>query len=122
MSISADKVKVLNSLVVNREVAHSCTVLGRHVSDRGSVGQGQACASWTKELNELANNATLTEHGRSSEDKISSSSTGRELASQLEANDLGEHHGNLLAKHDRLSFDSTDTPADDTKTVDHGRV
>ena len=44
------------------------------------------------------------------------------LTSELEANDLGQNHGDLLTEHDRLSLDTADTPADNTKTIDHSSV
>ena len=45
-----------------------------------------------------------------------------ELASKTISNDLGEDHGNLLAKHDRLSFNTADTPSNNTKAINHGGV
>ncbi len=39
VSISADEVKILNSLIIYREESHSCTILWRHISDCSSVSQ-----------------------------------------------------------------------------------
>lgn len=44
------------------------------------------------------------------------------VASQLEANDLGKNHGDLLTEHDRLSLDTTDTPAYNAEAIDHSGV
>ena len=46
----------------------------------------------------------------------------RQVSSELEADNLGEHHRDLLTEHDRLSLNAADTPSDDTETIDHGRV
>lgn len=46
----------------------------------------------------------------------------RQFSCQLEADNLGEHHRDLLTKHDRLGFNTADTPSDDTKAIDHGCV
>ncbi len=47
---------------------------------------------------------------------------GRKLSSQFEPNNLGKNHRDLLAKHDRLGFNSANTPSNDTKAIDHGCV
>ena len=39
VSISADEVKILNSLVIDGEESHSCTILWRHISDSSSISQ-----------------------------------------------------------------------------------
>ena len=41
---------------------------------------------------------------------------------EVETDDLWQDHRDGLSKHDSLSLDTTDTPAGDTETVDHGRV
>lgn len=41
---------------------------------------------------------------------------------EVETDNLGKDHGNSLAKHNSFSFNSTNTPASDTKTIDHSRV
>ena len=45
-----------------------------------------------------------------------------QISHKFEADNLGEHHRDLLSEHDRLSLNASDTPTDDTKTIDHGRV
>lgn len=45
-----------------------------------------------------------------------------ELSSQLETDNLRKDHRDNFTEHDSLSFDTTDTPAGNTETVDHGSV
>ena len=40
----------------------------------------------------------------------------------MEADDLRQHHRDSLTKHDGFSLDTANTPAGDTKTVNHCRV
>lgn len=120
--VSSDQVEILDSLVVHGEEAHGCAVLWGHVSDRSSVSEGEVGAAWSEELHKLSNDTALAEHVGAGEDKISGSGMGRQFACELEANDLREHHRDLLAKHDRLSLDTTDTPTDNTKAIDHSGV
>lgn len=77
MLLSSDQVQVLHGLVVNWEEAHSCTVLGGHVSNGGSVSEGEISAARSKELNELSNDTTLAEHIGAGEYKICGSGVCR---------------------------------------------
>jgi hypothetical protein len=45
-----------------------------------------------------------------------------QLASQSEANNLWQHHGNGLTEHDRLCLNTTDSPSGNTEAIDHGGV
>jgi hypothetical protein len=45
-----------------------------------------------------------------------------ELSGKSENNDLREDHRDDFTEHDSLSFDTTDTPAGNTETVDHSGV
>ena len=40
----------------------------------------------------------------------------------MEANDLGQDHGDRLTEHDCLRLNTTDAPTRDTESIDHGRV
>ena len=45
-----------------------------------------------------------------------------QLAGQLEADDVGDEHGDRLAEHRRLGLDAADAPAEHAEAVDHGGV
>ena len=97
--VGADQVEVLNSLVINWEVAHSGTILGRHVCNSGSVDEREASATGSEELNELADDAALAKHVRASKHQVSGGGMGRKLTRELEADNLGQDHRNLLTQH-----------------------
>lgn len=122
VSVSTDQVQVLDCLVVNREEAHSRTILWRHVSDGRSIDEGKVGATWSEELDELSDDTTLSEHLSASKDEIGRGRVRGQITSKLKANDLGEHHGDLLAEHDGLSLNTTDTPAYNTEAIDHSGV
>jgi len=122
VGIGSDELKVLDGLVIDGEEAHGGTVLGGHVSDSGSVGEVKVSATFAEEFDELSNDTSLTEHVGAGEHQIGGGGVGREVTGESEADDLGEDHGDLLAEHDRLGFDASDTPSDDTKSVDHSGV
>jgi len=71
-------------------------------------------AAWTEKFNELSDDTSLAQHSSAGQNQVSGSGVSWQLSNQFEADDLGQHHGDLLAKHDRFSFNATDTPADDT--------
>ena len=45
-----------------------------------------------------------------------------QLAGQLEADHLGDQHGDRLAEHGGLGLDAADAPAEHGEAVDHGGV
>src|SRR6185437_10917684 len=56
------------------------------------------------------------------EHEIGRRGAGRELAVQLESDDVGDQHRHWLAEHRRFRFDAADAPAQHAQTVDHRRV
>lgn len=52
--------KVLNGCAINREEAHSGTILWTHVGDSGTVSQGKLLHSWPKEFDKLSHHTNLT--------------------------------------------------------------
>lgn len=114
--------EVLNSLAISREETDSSTVFRSHVRDSSSVSNGEGSNTRSEEFNESADDTTLSEHLSDGEDEISSSGGLWELTSELESDNFGENHGDWLSEHDGFTFDTTDTPTDDTETIDHGGV
>jgi hypothetical protein len=70
----------------------------------------------------LTNNTSFPKQCSNSENQISSGSLRWKLSSQFEADNLGQDHRDLLSEHDGLSFDTADTPSDDSETINHGGV
>jgi hypothetical protein len=71
--ISTNLFHVGDGVGINWEVTHSSTILWRHICDGGSVHKTQLSASWTKELDEFTNNASLSKHVGAGEDEVSGS-------------------------------------------------
>ena len=120
--IAAGGAKILHGATIDGEVAHGGAILGSHVCDSCSVSQGKRLDARAEELDKLADDTAFTQHLDASEHKIGGSGSLRQLAVQVEADDLRQHHRDGLTEHDGLSLDTADTPAGDTKTVDHSRV
>jgi len=120
--VTASCAKVIHGTVIDGEVAHRGTVLGGHVRNSCSIGEGQIPDTRAEELDELADDTALAEHLDDSEDEIGGGGSLSQLTMEVEADDLGKDHGDGLAEHDSLSLDTTNTPSGDAKTVDHSRV
>ena len=56
------------------------------------------------------------------EDEVGRGRAGRQLAGELEADDLGDQHRHRLAEHDGLGLDAADAPAEHAEAVDHRGV
>ena len=114
--------EVLDGGLIDGEETHGGSVLGGHVGESGTVLDGHGLQTITKVLDELADTSVLPQLLSDSEDQIGGGGTRGELALQLEPNNLGEDHGDLLTAHDGLSLQTTNTPSTDTETVDHRGV
>mmetsp|Transcript_68522 Transcript_68522/g.79819 ORF Transcript_68522/g.79819 Transcript_68522/m.79819 type:complete len:344 (+) Transcript_68522:358-1389(+) len=121
-SRSARLDQVLQRYLVNREETARRAVLGGHVGNGGTVGKREICNTRSIELNELSDNTSLSEHLGDGKDQISGSNILSEFSSKLETNDFRQDHGNSLSEHDRLGFNTSNTPTDNTETIDHGGV
>jgi len=120
--ISSRESEIVQGLVVDWEVTHGSSVFWSHVRDGGSVSKREVLASWSKEFNELSYDTSLSEHLHASKDEISGSSVLWELSSKSESNDLWQDHRNGLAEHDRLSFNTSNTPTGNSESVNHSSV
>ena len=64
----------------------------------------------------------LAQHFGDGKNDVGCGNTSGDLASELEANDAGDQHGDGLAKHCCFSLDAANTPAQDAEAVFHGGV
>ena len=64
----------------------------------------------------------FTQHLRDGEDDVRRGRAGGDLAGEFETDDARDQHGNWLAEHGCLGFNTTDTPAEYAQTVDHRGV
>ena len=109
-------------LRVDGEEAHRGAVFGRHVGDRGAVGQAQARKPRAVELDEFADHAFLAQHFGDDQHQVGRRRAFRQAAVQLEADDFRNQHRERLAEHGGLCFDPADAPAEHAEAVDHRRV
>ena len=114
--------QVADRLAVDREEAAGRAVFGRHVADRGAVGERHVGEAGTEELDELADHAFLAQHLRDGEHEVGRGDALLELAGQPEADHFRQQHGHRLAEHRGLSLDAADAPAEHAEAVDHGGV
>lgn len=119
---SARDLQVVHGLLIDWEVTHGGTVLGRHIGNGGPVRQGEGLDAWSVEFDEFTNDTSLSQHLDAGQNKISGGRVLGQLAGESEADDLGQDHGNCLTEHDGLGLDTADTPADNSQSVDHGGV
>ena len=91
---------------------------------RSSRGRRAAAGrdAGAEELDELADDALLAEHLRDGQHQVGRGRPFRQLAVQLEADDLRNQHRHRLAEHRRLGLDAADAPAEHAEAVDHRRV
>ena len=95
---------------------------GRHVADRGAVGQRQRGDAGAVELDELADHAVLAQHLGDRQHQVGGGGALGQVAVELEADDARDEHRDRLAEHGRLGLDAADAPADHADAVDHRGV
>ena len=75
-----------------------------------------------EELDELADDAALAQHLRHREHEVGRGDALLELAGELHADHLGQHHRIGLAEHGGFRLDAADAPAEHGEPIDHGGV
>ena len=119
---AAREAHVLERAIVDREDRTRRTELGRHIADRGAVGNGQRRESLAVELDELSDDALLAQHLGDREHQIGRGDAFAQLAVELETDHFGDQHRHRLAEHRGLGFDAADAPREHADAVDHRRV
>ena len=120
--VAARHLEVLRGLLVDREDRDRGPELRAHVADRGPVGHRQRGDAGSVELHELADDAVLAEHLGDRQHQVGRGGSLGQVVVQLEADDVGDQHGDRLAEHGRLGLDAADAPADDADAVHHRGV
>src|SRR6185437_4208042 len=119
---AAGQAEVGQRLIVNREDGAGRAVLRTHVAESGSVRERYVRDPGTEELDELAHHSRAPQELRDGEYQIGGRAAGRQLAGQLDADDLRNEHAERLSQHGGLGFDPSDAPAENTQAVYHRRV
>ena len=119
---SAGQAQIRERFIVDREEGRGRAELGRHVGDRGPVGQGQPRQSVAGELDKRADNAVRAEHLGHHQDEVRSRGPFRQRAREADADDLRHRLVQRLAEQHGFGLDSADAVAQDTESVDHRGV
>jgi hypothetical protein len=119
---SAREPEVLERPVVDREVGGRGPVLGTHVRQRRSIGDGEGGEAGPVELDEPAHHAVGAEHLGQRQDEVGRRRARGELARHLHADHIGMWEERGLTEHRRLGLDPADAPAQDPEPVDHRGV
>ncbi len=119
---AAGLVEIGDGLAVDGEEAAGGAVFRGHVADGGAVGEREMVEAGAEELDELADHALLAQHLGDGEHEVGGGDALVELAGQLEADHLGDEHGDRLAEHGRLGLDAAHAPAEHAEAVHHGGV
>ena len=109
-------------MLVHREETTGSPVFRRHVGNGGTVRDGHVFQAVTVEFHELTHDTFLAQHFGDGQYQIRCGNAFAQLAGNLEADHFRNQHGHRLAQHGRFRFDTTHTPAEDAKAVDHGGV
>ena len=97
-------------------------VFGRHVGNGGAVRQTQLADAGTVVLDELVDHPFGAQQLRHGEHQVRCGGAFRQLAAQLDPDNLRRQHVERLPQHDRLGLDAADPPADNAQPVDHRRM
>ena len=119
---AAGESQIIDGDLINGEHRRGGAELGAHVADGRSVCQWNLADSRAVKLNELAHDTVTAEHVCNGQHDVGCCDRGRNCALEFEADNLGNKHRNGLPEHRRLGFDTADTPAKDTESIDHRGV
>jgi hypothetical protein len=120
--VSSSLLEEINGYFIDWEETSSGTIFRSHVCNGSSISEGETLDTRSKEFYEFSDDTSLSENLSDSKNEISCSSSLGEFASQFETNDFGENHRRAFAEHVRFSFNATNTPTENTETIDHGSV
>ena len=119
---AAGGAEVIERLVINGEETHRRAILGRHVGDGGTVGDGQALRASAVELHKLADHLRFAQQLRDMQREVGRGHAGPQHAGHVHADDFGCEEIDRLPEHAGFGFDAADAPADNAEAVDHGGV
>ena len=120
--LASGQPEVRERLLVDREEAARCAVLGRHVPERRAVSDRKRRDAVAEVLDELSDDTGLPKDLRDRQHQVGRGRAPGELTLEAEADDLRHEHRYGLAEHRRLGLDPADAPAEHAEPVDHRRV
>ncbi|MNN29403.1 hypothetical protein D3C81_1430030 [compost metagenome] len=102
--------KVVQGLVINREVTDCGTIFRSHVSYGCTVSKTDIGKAWSVELYEFTNNAFLPKHLCNCQGKVCCCCAFSKAACELEADNFRSYEIQGLPKHTGFGFNTADTP------------
>ena len=114
--------EVVDGLGINGKEAHRGAVFGSHVRDRRAVGERECGRAFAIEFHKLTNHFRGAEELGNMEREIGRGDAFAKLIREVHAHNFWGEEIHGLAEHSCLGFDATNTPTDNTQTIDHGRV
>jgi hypothetical protein len=119
---SAGLAQVGERLVVDREKCSSRAVFGRHVGDRGSVGQRQRRQPVAGELDKRADDTVRAEHVTDHQHQVGRRRSAGQVAMQSNADNARHRLVEGLTQEHGLRLDAAHAVAQHAEAVDHRRV
>jgi hypothetical protein len=120
--VATGEAHVVDRALIDREEPHRRAIFRRHVGDRRAIGEREARETGAVEFDELADDLLRAQHLRNRQHEVGRRRSRRELAEELEADDLGNQHRQRLPEHCRLRLDAPDAPSEDAEPIDHRGV
>ena len=113
---------VVNGHLVNREDGAGGAVFRTHVANGGAGFEGERGNAGTVGLDELADDAVLTQQLGDGKNNVSRGDAFFGRTGDAQTNYGWDQHRGGLTEHGGLGFYSANTPAQNTETIDHGGV
>ena len=118
--LTPGEAKIPERFIIDWENTAGGAVFRCHVGDGGSLRERQCGQSVAKEFDKLADHAVPTQHLHHAQHQVGRGDAFAQASIETKADDFRYQHGYRLPKHRRLRFDTTHTPAEHTKAIDHG--
>ena len=120
--LAAGGFQISERLGVDREQTAGRPIFGRHIGDRGPIGDGHRIEARAVELDEFSDDPFLAQHLSHGQNEIGGRHPLPQFALELEADHLGQQHRQRLAEHGGFGLDAPDSPAENGEAIDHGRM
>ncbi len=120
--VTAREAHVVQRHLVDREHGAGGAVLGAHVADRRPRLERQRGHARSVALDERADDAVVAQELGHRQHHVGRGDARLRFPGDPQPHDGRQQHGERLAQHGGLGFDTADTPAQHPEAVDHRRV
>ncbi len=116
----ARELEIADRFLIDRKDGAGRAEFRRHVGDGCAIGERQSLQAVAEELDEFIDDSFFAQYLGHGEHEVGGGRARRQAAGELEADHLGNEHGDRLAEHGGLGLDAADAPSEHAQTVDHG--